>query len=128
MLLHWSIKYVVVVLAIFSDVLEDMWMDSFLASRGMTPHEVIWDDLISGSLVGILLLVLLVSGDRARHEQRKRLKLIAEMNHHVRNALQIIYSSAACSSDKRHLDQISSSVDRIDWALREILPGFRGTA
>jgi hypothetical protein len=128
MVLHRSIKYIVVALAVLSDVLEDIWMDSILASRGVTPHEAIWDDLISGSIVGMLLVVLLVSGDRARHEQRRRLRLIAEMNHHVRNALQIIYSSASCSSDKRHLDQINSSVDRIDWALREILPGVRGSA
>jgi hypothetical protein len=126
MLLHWSIKYVIVALAILTDVIEDMWMDSFLASRGITPHEVIWDDVISGGFVGILLVALLVASDRAKQEQRKRLRLIAEMNHHVRNALQVIYSSASCSSDRRHLDEIAGSVARIDWALREILPGFRG--
>lgn len=128
MLLHRSIKYAVVVLAVLTDVVEDMWMDSLLAARGITPHEVIWDDVISGGFVGILLVVLLVAGDRAREEQRKRLRLIAEMNHHVRNALQVIYSSSACCSDKRHLDQISSSVDCIDWALRKILPGLHGRA
>lgn len=123
MLLHWSIKYVIVVLAVLSDVAEDMWMDSLLASRGVTPHQVIWDDVISGGFVGLLLVVLLVASNRVKYEQRKRLRLIAEMNHHVRNALQIIYSSAASCPDTRHLDQIRSSVDRIDWALREILPG-----
>src|SRR5687767_7341158 len=100
MLLHWSVKYVVVVLAILADVTEDMWMDSLLASHGLTPHSVIWDDLISGSFVGMFLLLVLMLGDRSKREQRQRLQLIAEMNHHVRNALQIIYSSAMCSSDK----------------------------
>jgi hypothetical protein len=61
MLLHWSIKYVV--LAILTDVIEDMWMDSLLASRGITPHEVIWDDVISGGFVGMLLVALLVASD-----------------------------------------------------------------
>jgi hypothetical protein len=123
MLLHWSVKYVIVVLAILADVTEDIWMDSLLASRGLTPHAVFWDDLISGSFVGLALLAVLMAADRGKRAQHDRLRLIAEMNHHVRNALQVIYASAMCSSDKRHLDKIGAAVDRIDWALREILPG-----
>lgn len=123
MLLHWSVKYVIVLVAILADVIEDMWMDSLLASRGLTPHAVFWDDLISGSLVGLALLTTLLVADRGKHARHERLRLIAEMNHHVRNALQVIYGSAMCSTDQRHLDRISAAVDRIDWALREILPG-----
>lgn len=123
MLLHGSIKYVVVLVAILADVTEDMWMDSLLASRGLTPHAVFWDDLISGSLVGLALLTTLMVADRGKRAQQERLRLVAEMNHHVRNALQVIYASAVCSTDQRHLDKISAAVDRIDWALREILPG-----
>ena len=123
MLLHWSIKYVVVLIAILADVTEDIWMDSLLASRGLTPHAVFWDDLISGSFVGISLLTMLMVADRGKRARHERLRLIAEMNHHVRNALQVIYASAMCSTDKRHLDKIGAAVDRIDWALRKILPG-----
>jgi hypothetical protein len=42
------------------------------------------------------------------------------MNHHVRNALQTIVDSAYIHG---HLDDVRNSVDRIAWALQEILPG-----
>ena len=45
------------------------------------------------------------------------------MNHHVRNALQTIVSSAYAHRHARQLEGIRTSVKRIEWALREILPG-----
>ena len=48
------------------------------------------------------------------------------MNHHVRNALQAIKYAHFLDSqkeDKLQLEVIGSSVDRIEWALTEILPG-----
>jgi hypothetical protein len=51
------------------------------------------------------------------------LKTIELMNHHVRNALQVIVDSAYLHGHAQQLDEIQMSVKRIDWALREILPG-----
>ena len=50
-----------------------------------------------------------------------KLWLISEMNHHVRNQLQIIQYSAYATGDREHFDRMQQSVARIDWALREIL-------
>jgi hypothetical protein len=41
----------------------------------------------------------------------------------VRNALQVIIDSAYLHGHAQQLDEIQKSVKRIDWALREILPG-----
>jgi hypothetical protein len=44
------------------------------------------------------------------------------MNHHVRNALQTIAYSPYTEQEKQ-IRMIAESVSRIEWALREVLPG-----
>ena len=51
-----------------------------------------------------------------------RMQVIAEMNHHIRNALAPISLSADVTDNQQLVRVISQGVDRIDWALREILP------
>ncbi|MGA8216175.1 MAG: hypothetical protein WB799_21475 [Candidatus Sulfotelmatobacter sp.] len=51
-----------------------------------------------------------------------RMQVIAEMNHHIRNALTAISLSAHVTEDQHLIRVISEGVDRIGWALREILP------
>jgi hypothetical protein len=51
-----------------------------------------------------------------------RMQVIAEMNHHIRNALTAISLSAHVTEDQHLIRVISEGIERIDWALREILP------
>jgi signal transduction histidine kinase len=53
----------------------------------------------------------------------ERLEVIADMNHHVRNDLQVIQYSAYLTKDQEHIQRIEQSLSRIDWALREVLTG-----
>lgn len=53
----------------------------------------------------------------------QRLEVIADMNHHVRNDLQVIQYSAYLTKDKEHIQRIEQSLGRIQWALREVLTG-----
>ncbi len=77
------------------------------------------DDIIIGVLAGIVIFV---------YEQRRyratmdKIRMISEMNHHVRNALQAISYAPYTEQDKQ-IRMIAESVSRIEWALREILPG-----
>jgi len=55
------------------------------------------------------------------------MKTIAELNHHIRNALQVIKFLGVqnrSSLDAAQLQLINDSVDRIEWALREVLPRY----
>jgi hypothetical protein len=52
---------------------------------------------------------------------RHKVEVIADMNHHVRNALQVI-SLTTHGNDKEEIGVIRESVNRIQWALRELLP------
>ena len=62
--------------------------------------------------------------DRERERRKgiaERLKMIGELNHHVRNALQSIQLSAYSSQDQAVIASVGDSVQRIEWALREIV-------
>jgi len=75
------------------------------------------------ALIVSCLTAKLIHISRERHRLiMARMQVIAEMNHHLRNALSPI-SLSVDGSDNQHLIQvISEGVEHIDWALREILP------
>ncbi|HTR23132.1 MAG TPA: hypothetical protein VMI10_04065 [Terriglobales bacterium] len=61
----------------------------------------------------------------ARRQERltlARMQVIADMNHHIRNALAPISLSVDAIENQQLIGVISDGVDRIDWALREVLP------
>lgn len=69
------------------------------------------------------LTAKLIQISRERHRlTMARMQVIAEMNHHIRNALTPISLSATASENAQLVAIISDAIDRIDWALREILP------
>jgi hypothetical protein len=78
------------------------------------------DNFVAGIAAGLMVLLC----ERWRqHEIDKKLRTIRLMNHHVRNALQII-SAAPCSVDgAEQPTRCQDAVRRIEWALREVLPG-----
>lgn len=54
----------------------------------------------------------------------RKLEVIRMMNHHVRNSLQVI-AFAASVPQREDANKIRDAVERIEWALREVLPGQR---
>lgn len=95
----------------------------FLADQladGFMLWEQALDNVCAGTIVGLLVY---------RYERKRslylndRLKTIELMNHHVRNALNVIVTSVYVHGYEKQLNEIQVSVSRIDWALREILPG-----
>ncbi len=70
--------------------------DHLLARDGVTRIEIV---LISNGLTGIVagfLFYTLGNNERVRRNLvRERLRTIAEMNHHIRNALQVITYATA---------------------------------
>jgi hypothetical protein len=122
MSLHGGIKYLVVVLAVVADIVEDRLVDAPLLARGMPATDLVWDDVVSGLVLGTMIFVVLHYFDRAKAQHRQQLRIIADMNHHVRNALQVIQCRVVVA-DGAAIRDIDEAVKRIDWALREVLPG-----
>lgn len=77
------------------------------------------DDVIIGVLTAAVIFVY------EQHRYRvimDKIATISAMNHHVRNALQTISYSPYTEQEKQ-IRMIAESVSRIEWALREVLPG-----
>lgn len=79
-------------------------------------------DVLSALIAGLLFLKIAQYRRARRLALRQRLEIIGDMNHHIRNALEVISLSAYTSKDQQNVQQIRESVDRITWALKEILP------
>lgn len=77
------------------------------------------DNLVVGLLAGLLVFFY----EQRRHRAvMDKVRVIAAMNHHVRNALQAITFSPYAEQSKQ-VQLVDESAKRIQWALREILPG-----
>jgi hypothetical protein len=76
------------------------------------------DDII----VGVIAALVVFGYEHRRYKTMlNKVRVIAAMNHHVRNALQAI-SYAPYTEQEKQIKLIGDSVNRIQWALREILP------
>jgi hypothetical protein len=78
------------------------------------------DDLLGG----------LVAGSIFHWYERQRLRRLSQhlhlidlMNHHIRNALQPLMFVTYGSEGNAQMKVVEDCVHRIDWALREVLPG-----
>jgi len=81
------------------------------------------DDLILA--LGAAAVVFYYEKERSRMFA-ERLRVIKDMNSFVRNELQILYACLE-NPEKTRVSTIERSVERIDWALRELLPGTHPT-
>lgn len=83
---------------------------------------LIFSDLLIGLVAGILAFILGLHHAQRDRFVAARLKIITEMNHHIRNALQVITFEARRSGNENEIRVMQDAVDRITWALREVLP------
>jgi hypothetical protein len=88
-----------------------------LGVRGVTAAI---DDMLIGLLAGVLVFIY------ERHQHKvvlEKMRVIGEMNHHVRNALQPIIYSPYLKEQAEQVKIIQEGTRRIEWALREVLAG-----
>ena len=108
----FALGFVIFLLGVGLHGLLDRWNVSGLAA-GV-------DDLLIGILAGLLVFAY------ERHQHKAvldRMRIIADMNHHVRNALQTIIYSPFLKEQTEQVRIIQEGTRRIEWALREVLPG-----
>lgn len=115
-------RYSIAAVAGAAVALVDYLLALWMAARGLHAEMTLIDELLLGLFTGVLVFVIELSHQREQERMNQKLRTIELMNHHVRNALQVITDSAYFHG---HLDEVRTSVDRIAWALREILPGHR---
>lgn len=98
--------------------------DRLLIREGASRLDLmIASNTLTGCVAGILLMQIVRRERERRAIIRERLQVVSEMNHHIRNALQVISFIVAKEQDQKTVEMVRTSVDRIQWALKEVLPG-----
>jgi hypothetical protein len=105
-----------------------IFLDRLLVKEGLPRWGMlVLSNSITGLFAGVLFYQIVREEKVHRELMRARMKTIAELNHHIRNALQVIKFWGAQhrpALDAMQLQLIDDSVDRIEWALREVLPRY----
>lgn len=97
--------------------------DKLLLREGVSRLGVLFlSNLLTGLVAGILFLQNKIRFQEKQKLLEERLKKIAEMNHHVRNALQVVAFYRSQIRDPEAARVLQDSIKRIEWTLEEILP------
>jgi hypothetical protein len=97
-------------------------LDSALIGAGTPrPMTLLFDDVLTGVAAGFALWLTLRNEAKRRLEEDHRLKVLDEMNHHVRNALQVmVLCSYTIGGEKG--EELLQAARKIQWSLTEVLP------
>src|ERR1700733_3146446 len=88
---------------------------------GLDGSQRVVDDLRGGLIAGLIFYFY----ERHRLRRlRQQLHIIDLMNHHARNALQPLMFITHEPESRVQMKLVEECVRRIDWALREVLPGM----
>jgi len=97
--------------------------DWLLLREGVPRLDVLF---LSNLLTGLAASILFLQNKIRSHEKQKllehRLNKVAEMNHHVRNALQVVAFYRSQINDPEAARLLQDSIKRIEWTLEEVLP------
>ncbi len=95
--------------------------DWAMYDAGFSPFRVmLGSDAVAAILAFTFSLKLMRDAKKRRETMRRRLRIIGDANHHIRNALEVIQLSAQTTHNQQVIAQISVAVDRIQWVLREL--------
>ena len=73
--------------------------------------------------LGVAAALVVYAYERQRSRMlAEKVRVIRDMNAFVRNELQVLYATLN-APEKSRVPAVERSVERIDWALRELLPG-----
>ena len=113
---------VVVVVSLIGVVLDRLLLKEGISRLDM----LVFSNGLTGLFAGGLFWQVAREARASRALMEERMKTIAELNHHIRNALQVIKFLGGQRSglDAVQLQLINDSADRIEWALREVLPRY----
>ncbi len=91
---------------------------------GFSDYWAHWsDDIFTGVVAGAVVFVALRNNSAKRRLVQERLREVLEINHNIRNALDVINSSHHAPSETERLTIITGSVARIDEALKGLSGG-----
>jgi hypothetical protein len=115
----WGIRVALLSAVVGMNVLEGMVLRPMVRAFGVNLEATMIDELILGVVMGVVVCCI-HEAFRRRYE-RKLQASVDELNHHVRNSLQVILNQLVLCPHCNNGDA-SEAMQRVDWALKEILP------
>lgn len=101
--------------------------DRMLIHEGVPRYDLMAiSNTLTGAVAGAFFWQAMRRERERRHFIRERLHTISEMNHHIRNALQVISFHVYREQGEKNVEVVRQAVNRIEWALKEVLPGEIG--
>jgi len=98
-------------------------VDALLLRHRVSSLEVLLvSNLVTAAVGGTLLLQIQIRQHERRLVLEDRQRKVADMNHHVRNALTVVAFYGTRGGDTASAERVSEAVKRIEWTLREVLP------
>ncbi len=100
----------------------------FLVDVGITLEGLSWiaESAVQAAIVGIgtsVVAYLLLAARRERRILiREEIARVAELNHHLRNSLQIIVGAHYIAKDEEHAKMMLESAQAIDQVLKRLFP------
>jgi hypothetical protein len=77
---------------------------------------------ILGFFAAFFGLVVLMTASERQHKVQDELRRIAELNHQIRNALQVIVYGEYSPDSAQHRSAVLAGVEKIECSLRELFP------
>lgn len=101
------------------NVMEGLLLRPLIRKSGINLEATLVDEVLLGIVMGIVVCVI-YDVFRRRYEQKLQ-RAVDELNHHVRNSLQVILNQQELCPQS-HPSDTAKAMERVDWALKEILP------
>jgi hypothetical protein len=96
-----------------------------IAVLAFVPH-VGLGRIVNSVTIGIVIAIITAIEIKAVQQRRSKvfedMRVVRELNHHVRNALQIISYAVRVSETKEQVAIIDESIARIDSTLKDLFP------
>jgi hypothetical protein len=83
---------------------------------------IVLDSLTIAFVIAALTTIEIQAVQQRRRKVNDDVRIVRELNHHVRNALQIIQYASRLPEERRQVEIIDESVARIDTTLKELFP------
>lgn len=115
-------RYFAIALSVVVFAILELTIHQSLEGHGLAPLLAsLIDSGILGAAAGLAVWALLAGNCERRAKVRQELERIAELNHEIRNALQVI-SHSHYDAEVQHRNMVMDSVARIDAVLKRVYP------
>jgi hypothetical protein len=92
----------------------------FMLLHGLRSDTTYLDETLIAAIVAVLVFTVEQSHDDDMRRLQELERLTSDLNHHIRNALQVLANSRP-SLDSESSQYIASAIARIEWTLNEVL-------